>query len=108
MNVSQRHLYVGMRHFVLVKMGKAIPVTSSGSPYGCETLRLPNFLDRWTVVRLSALRTGRSLPAGRFLVLISVRGWIGPMAIVRLERLSIKKNSTTSSGIEPATFRFAA
>jgi hypothetical protein len=25
--------------------GKAIPVTGSGGPYGCETLRLPHFLD---------------------------------------------------------------
>jgi hypothetical protein len=25
--------------------GKAIPVTGCGGPYGCETLRLPHFLD---------------------------------------------------------------
>jgi hypothetical protein len=35
--------------------GKAIPVTDCGGSYGCEMLRFP-------------------LPAGRFLVLISVRG----------------------------------
>jgi hypothetical protein len=38
-------------------------------------------------VRLSALRAGRSLLPGRFLVLISVRGWVDPTAIVRLEWL---------------------
>jgi hypothetical protein len=56
-------------------------------------------------VRLSALRVDRSLPPGRFLVLISVRGWIDPRAIVRLEGLGQLKNLVTSSGIEPATFR---
>jgi hypothetical protein len=38
-------------------------------------------------VRLSALRADRPLSLGRFLVLISARGWSDPGAIVRLERL---------------------
>jgi hypothetical protein len=41
---------------------------------------------------------------GRFLVLISVRGWVDLRAIVRLEGLC----EVNSSGIETATFRLAA
>jgi hypothetical protein len=44
-------------------------------------------------VWLSALRAGRPLLAGRFLILISVRGWVDPRAIVRLEGLGQMKKS---------------
>jgi hypothetical protein len=59
-------------------------------------------------VRLSALRAGRPLPPGRFLVLISVRGWVDPRAIVRLEGLGHLKTPMTLSTIEPATFQLIA
>jgi hypothetical protein len=58
-------------------------------------------------VRLSAICAGCPLPSRRFLVLISVRGCVEPMATVRLEELSQLKNLMTSSGIEPAIFRLA-
>jgi hypothetical protein len=55
-------------------------------------------------IRLSALRAGRPLPSGKFLVLISVGGWVDPRTIVRLVVLHNLKIPMTSSGIEPSTF----
>jgi hypothetical protein len=57
---------------------------------------------------MSALRSGRPLPPGRFLVLISVIGCVDPRTILRLERLGQLKNPMTSSEVEPATFRLVA
>jgi hypothetical protein len=59
-------------------------------------------------VGFSASRAGRPLLPGRFLVIIPVRGWVDPRAIVRLEELCQLKNSTISTGIEPATLRLVA
>jgi hypothetical protein len=78
-------------------------------PYGPAwpgtRIALPFIFLLLTAARLSALRAGRPLPPGRFLVLISVRGWVDPRAIMRLEGFGEMKNPITSSGIERATFR---
>jgi hypothetical protein len=56
--------------------GKAIPVTGRGGPYGCETSRLPDFLDNLLTDGgkvVSLTRRTHLYPPGRFLILISVR-----------------------------------
>jgi hypothetical protein len=56
--------------------GKAIPVTGRGGPWGCETLRLPRFLDSRLTDggKVVSLTCRPPFTTGRFVVLISVGG----------------------------------
>jgi hypothetical protein len=89
--------------------GQFTPYTGCGDPYGCERLRFEHFqtFGSQMAARLSALRSGRFLPPGRFPVLVSVRCWVDPRSIVRLEGLGKLKNPP-HPGLEPATFRLVA
>jgi len=89
--------------------GKAVPLQASRGPEFSRKLR---FLNTWhrkrMVVSLSAFCTGHFYLQEMLLVLVSVRGWADPKAIVLSEGLYQEKIPMTSSGTEPATSRFVA
>jgi hypothetical protein len=91
-----------------------IPVTSHESPLVCERSRLPHFLDKRLTDGGKVVSPTRrqpftpQVPFLRFLVLISVRGWVDRRAILRQEALGKLKKKSTSSGRDPATFRLVA
>jgi hypothetical protein len=80
-------------------------------PIGLWVVEAPTFsrksAHRWQWGCQPYVPVGHPLPPRRYLVLISVRGWVDPRAIMRLQELCPLKNPMTS-GMEPITFWLVA
>jgi hypothetical protein len=101
--------FLGYIH-VCKKKGKSYLCKNPWRPRGLWEAEVPTFsrqsAQRWRWG--CQLYTPAALyPPGRFLVIITVRGWVNPKSIVRTKGLGQLKKST-SSGLDPATFRLVA
>jgi hypothetical protein len=85
---------------------RSYPCNRTWRPIGLRDVEAPTFSRqsthrwRWS---FHPYAPAAIQPPGRFLVVISVRGWVDPRAIMRLKWLGKLKNIMTL-GIEPVTF----
>jgi hypothetical protein len=116
LSCSWEHVFTSLQvpnllHFKYVYKSSCCPLNRPWRPIGLRNVKAPTFsgqsAHRWQwgcqPYPPAALYT-----PGRFLVLISVTGWVDPRAIVQLQGLGLLKNPVTSSGYEPTTFWLTA
>ena len=97
MHISYIYIYIYILHTC---KGKAVPLQARRGSEGSRKLSFPDFVTTaQNGGRLSALRTGRLYTQEILLVLISVRGWVDPRAIVRSDGFYVNENSTDTSWI---------
>jgi len=78
--------------------GRSVPLQTQSVQEGSRKFRFPDFVKTaHDPSRLPVLRAGRLYPQEMLLVLISVRIWVDPRAIVRSEGFYVNKKSNDTS-----------
>jgi len=94
------YIYIYIYIVYVKRKREGNPMTGLDRPWWFQEFKAPRFQDscHMKVERFSVLCTGRLYPQEIFLVLISVRSWVNPHAIVRPEGFSQRRNSNDTIG----------
>ena len=105
--VVQEHMHQHFYTIWYVCMCKSSPITGLDRPKGSKGSQI-SWQQHRMVVGCQPYAPAAFTPQEILLVLISVRGWVDPRAIMRSKGFYINENRLTPAGIEPASFQFVA